>query len=151
MPMWMLIFPLPFSQTPFVLSLSKHRFSSTQQRKDGPSTSSGRTVYVVGGYARRQRARYAKAASAPIKFGKKPSCASSSSASVTRWSLPGNSKTMRSLIVRPTGSTGTDRKSVVEGKRVSVRVDHGGRRINKKNKNVTMIIKTYIAHRDALL
>src|SRR3546814_15538345 len=28
-----------------------------------------------------------------------------------------------------------DRKSVVEGKRVEVRVDHGGRRINKKKKN----------------
>src|SRR3546814_18918975 len=37
-------------------------------------------------------------------------------------------------------ATGTDRKSVGEGKRVSVRVDLGGRRISKKKKsNITAV------------
>src|SRR3546814_9628782 len=36
MPMWMLIFPLPFSQTPFVLSLSKHRFFFDAAKKGRP-------------------------------------------------------------------------------------------------------------------
>src|SRR3546814_18122488 len=35
--------------------------------------------------------------------------------------------------------TGTDRKSVVEGKSVSVRVDRGGRRILKKQTTTTTI------------
>src|SRR3546814_13748810 len=42
---------------------------------------------------------------------------------------------MRGRIVRFPGAVGADRKSVVEGKSVAVRVDLGGRRIIKKKMN----------------
>src|SRR3546814_13419346 len=38
-----------------------------------------------------------------------------------------------------------DRKSVVEGKSVSVRVDLGGRRIIKKKKNITQELNIYVS------
>src|SRR3546814_18225064 len=41
------------------------------------------------------------------------------------------------------GRNGLDRKSVVEGKSVSVRVDLGGRRIIKKKNNITNKYKQY--------
>src|SRR3546814_18599297 len=61
-----------------------------------------------------------------------------------RWSKPttasaaGSPKT-RSASSKKTSGCSTDRKNVVEGKRVSVRVDLGGRRNNKKKKknNIT--------------
>src|SRR3546814_12770815 len=40
------------------------------------------------------------------------------------------------LLMPPPAKERTDRKSVVEGKSVSVRVDLGGRRIIKKKKNI---------------
>src|SRR3546814_15811524 len=44
----------------------------------------------------------------------------------------------------PASKTQADRKSVVEGKSVSVRVDLGGRRIIQKKKYVQIRITTYI-------
>src|SRR3546814_20844802 len=41
------------------------------------------------------------------------------------------------------GTTGEDRKSVVSGKGVSVRVDLGGRRINKKQQTSTLFVDTH--------
>src|SRR3546814_20777795 len=41
------------------------------------------------------------------------------------------------ILVGPEGVDRADRKSVVEGKRVSVRVDLGGRRVSKKKKKET--------------
>src|SRR3546814_18210986 len=46
----------------------------------------------------------------------------------------GKATAEQSMKILVTGGGGLDRKSVVEGKRVSVRVDLGGRRIVKKKK-----------------
>src|SRR3546814_18186846 len=61
--------------------------------------------------------------------------------------MQGRLRALRSMLSGSPGSPGsastdrTDRKSVVEGKRVSVRVDLGGRRIIKKKKRDTHVPK----------
>src|SRR3546814_19482063 len=62
-------------------------------------------------------------------------------ADAPKWAMAGRSADklaeVRDLVGAPAG---TDRKSVVEGKSVSVRVDLGGRRIIKKKKTTTLAI-----------
>src|SRR3546814_12319956 len=57
------------------------------------------------------------------------------------WQLANMYSTAESMSV---ASAATDRKSVVEGKSVSVRVDLGGPRRIKQNKRKTNLIDTYV-------